>query len=72
MTEGRTTMPRDGGGNLISDWQFSRLSVFQISRREEGGIMCFEAESWKGKVGHSALNYHALLICEGDVKRFMT
>ena len=55
MTEGRTTMPRDGGGNLISDWQFSRLSVFQISRREEGGIMYTEAESMKREIGHSAL-----------------
>ena len=68
MTEGRTTMPRDGGGNLISDWQFSRLSVFQISRREEGGIMCITAERMKGKFGHSAImNYHALFGGDAEV-----
>ena len=54
--EGEDNDISGGEGELVlRNWHFSKLSAFQISRREEGGIMCITAERMKGKFGHSAL-----------------
>ena len=56
---------------LDFDWHFLKLSVFHISRREEGGIMHFEAESRKERLDIRLVYFLAnrrqcALLCGGD------